>query len=151
MQRMPMPGIDTPPRHQQPYIVLTLWRMGQYRRQIRLSFTCLVPVTKNNRKSSSKQFSGLWVKQVWFPQFRAREDNRETALSGTVLMNGMGFHDDVIKWKHFPRYWPFVTQVTGSFDVSLMCAWTNGLANNRGAGDLRPHRGHYDVIDCNVF
>ena len=23
-------------------------------------------------------------------------------------------HDDVIKWKHFPRYWPFVTW---SFDV----------------------------------
>ena len=30
-------------------------------------------------------------------------------------------HDDVIKWKHFPRYWPFVTgeypPVTRSFDV----------------------------------
>ena len=23
------------------------------------------------------------------------------------------FHDDVIKWKHFPRYWPFVLRVTG--------------------------------------
>ena len=32
------------------------------------------------------------------------------------------FHDDVIKWKHFPRYWPFVRgihrwPVTRSFDV----------------------------------
>ena len=32
-------------------------------------------------------------------------------------------HDDVIKWKHFPRYWPFARgiptqrQVTRSFDV----------------------------------
>ena len=31
-------------------------------------------------------------------------------------------HDDVIKWKHFPRYWPFVrgfhrSPVTRSFDV----------------------------------
>ena len=31
-------------------------------------------------------------------------------------------HDDVIKWKHFPRYWPFVREihrspVTRSFDV----------------------------------
>ena len=29
-------------------------------------------------------------------------------------------HDDVIKWKHFPRYWPFVRgirPVTRSFDV----------------------------------
>ena len=22
-------------------------------------------------------------------------------------------HDDVIKWKHFPRYWPFVREFTG--------------------------------------
>ena len=55
------------------------------------------------------------------------------------------FHDDVIKWKHFPRYWPFVRgihrftdrfpsqrPVTLSFDVFfLFCAWTNGWANNR--------------------
>ena len=31
-------------------------------------------------------------------------------------------HDDVIKWKHFPRYWPFVrgihrSPVTRSFDI----------------------------------
>ena len=24
-----------------------------------------------------------------------------------------GEHDDVIKWKHFPRYWPFVGGTTG--------------------------------------
>ena len=24
-----------------------------------------------------------------------------------------GIHDDVIKWKHFPRYWPFVRETTG--------------------------------------
>ena len=23
------------------------------------------------------------------------------------------YHDDVIKWKHFPRYWPFVWESTG--------------------------------------
>ena len=23
-------------------------------------------------------------------------------------------HDDVIKWKHFPRYWPFVRGIHGS-------------------------------------
>ena len=36
--------------------------------------------------------------------------------------------DNVIKWKHFPRYWPF--------------RWVN----NGKAGDLRRHRAHYDVI-----
>ena len=35
--------------------------------------------------------------------------------------------------------------VTWSFDVSLICAWTNGWVNNRDAGDLRPHSDHYDA------
>ena len=69
-------------------------------------------------------------------------------------------HDDVIKWKHFPRYWPFVWgihrspvnspqkgQWRGALMFSLVCAWTNGWGNYREAGDLRRHRGaHYDVI-----
>ena len=29
--------------------------------------------------------------------------------------------------------------------VSLICAWTNGCANNQDAGDLLRHRAHYDV------
>ena len=39
--------------------------------------------------------------------------------------------------------------VTRSFDVLfdlLICAWTNGWANNRYAGDLIRHRAHYDAI-----
>ena len=68
------------------------------------------------------------------------------------------FHDDVIKWKHFPRYWPFVRgihrspvispqkgQWRGALMFSLMCGWISAWANNRDAGDLRRHRAHYDV------
>ena len=67
-------------------------------------------------------------------------------------------HDDVIKWKHFPRYWPFVLgnhrsplnsphkgQWRGALLFSLICAWTNGWVNNRDGGDLRRHCAHYDV------
>ena len=67
-------------------------------------------------------------------------------------------HDDVIKWKPFPRYWPFVRgihrspvnsphkgQWRGSLMFSLICTWMNGWVNNREAGDLRRHRSHYDV------
>ena len=63
-------------------------------------------------------------------------------------------HDDVIKWKHFPRYWPFVRgihrspvnfphkgQWRGALMFSLICVWINGWVNNREAGDLRRHRG----------
>ena len=68
-------------------------------------------------------------------------------------------HDDVIKWKHFPRYWPFVRgihrspvnsphkgQWRGALVFSFMCVWINGWVNNRKAGDLRRYRAHYDVI-----
>ena len=68
-------------------------------------------------------------------------------------------HDDVIKWKHFPRYWPFVwgihqspvnsphkSQWRGALMFSLICAWISGWVNNREAGDLRRYRTHYGVI-----
>ena len=35
---------------------------------------------------------------------------------------------------------------TQSFMFSLIWAWINGWVNNREAGDLRRHLGHYDVI-----
>ena len=34
----------------------------------------------------------------------------------------------------------------GALMFPLICAWTNGWAYNRAAGDLRRHRSHYDVI-----
>ena len=58
----------------------------------------------------------------------------------------------------FPRYWPFVRgihrspvdsphkgQWRGALMFSLICVLTNSLPNNRGAGDLRRYRAHYDV------
>ena len=68
-------------------------------------------------------------------------------------------HDDVIEWKHFPRYWPFVRgihrspvnsphkrQWRGALMFTLICARINGWVNNCKAGDLRRKRAHYDVI-----
>ena len=68
-------------------------------------------------------------------------------------------HDEVIKWKHFLRYRPFVWgihwspvnsphkgQWRGALIFSLICVWTNGWVNYRGAGDLRRHSVHYDLI-----
>ena len=67
-------------------------------------------------------------------------------------------HDDVIKWKQFPRYWPFAllarspvnsphkSQWRWALMFSLICAWINGWVNNRDAGDLRRHGAKYDVI-----
>ena len=41
---------------------------------------------------------------------------------------------------------PSQRPVARSFDIFFICAWINGWANNREAGDLRRHRAHYDVI-----
>ena len=68
-------------------------------------------------------------------------------------------HDDVIKWDHFPRYWPFVRgihrasvnsphkgQRRAALMFSLICVWIHSWVNNGEAGDFRRHRAHYDVI-----
>ena len=67
-------------------------------------------------------------------------------------------HDDVIKWKHFPRYWSFVRvihrspvnsphkgQWRGALMFSLIYVWINGWVHIREAGDLRRYCAHYDV------
>ena len=72
-------------------------------------------------------------------------------------------HDDVIKWKHFPRYWPFVRRIhrspvnsphkgqwRGALMFYLMCVWINDWVNNGKAGDLRRYRIHYDVTVMHV-
>ena len=40
---------------------------------------------------------------------------------------------------------PHKGQWRGALVFSLICVWINGWVNNRAAGDLRRHRGHYDV------
>ena len=82
--------------------------------------------------------------------FRRYDDN--------VTAKWADVHDDVIKWKHFPRYWPFVRgihrspvnsphkgQWRGALMFSLICVWINSWVNNGKAGDLRRYRVHYDV------
>ena len=69
------------------------------------------------------------------------------------------YRDDVIKWKHFLRYWPFVRgfhqslvnfphkgQWRAALMFSMICVRINGWVNNRMADDLRRYCVHYDVI-----
>ena len=73
-------------------------------------------------------------------------------------------HDDVIKWKYFPRYWLFVRgihrspvnsphkgQWRGALMFTLICARIKGWVNNREAGDFRRYLGHYDVTVMLIF
>ena len=74
-------------------------------------------------------------------------------------------HDDVIKWKHFPRYSPFVRgiqrspvnspaqrPVAQSFDVFFDPHLNKRLSKQSwGWGFLRWHRAHYDVTVVHVW
>ena len=66
-------------------------------------------------------------------------------------------HDDVIKWTHFPSYWPFVRgnhlspvnsphkgQWRGAL-IFLSAPWINSWTNKRDTVDLRRYRAQYDV------
>ena len=88
-----------------------------------------------------------------FVNFPLCADLDRNDLEGTIL------HDDVTKWKYFPRYWPFVRgfrrspvnsphkgQWRGALLFSLIFAWINRWVNNREAGDSRSHHAHYDVF-----
>ena len=74
--------------------------------------------------------------------------------------NLLNQHDDVIKWKHFPHYWPFVRSPVNfphkgqwhwALMFSLICTWINSWVNIRMAGDWRCHRVHYDVTVMSLF
>ena len=89
-----------------------------------------------------------WIKQTMF----------EWMEWSVVVLGLLSLHDDVIRWEHFKRHWPFArgiprspansphkSQRRGVFMFSLICLTTNCWVNNRNAGDLTRHRAHYDV------
>ena len=92
------------------------------------------------------------------PAVKSKEPFGRSGMDSTCT------HDDVIKWKHFPRNWPFVRGIHRSpvnsphkgqwrraLMFSLICVWVKGWINNQEAGDLRRYRTHYDVTVMPVF
>ena len=90
--------------------------------------------------------------------------HREISLAKPPCDQIVLVHDDVIKWKQFPRYWPFMRgihrspknsphkgQGRGALMFSVICAWINGWVNNRQADDLISHRAHYDFIVMDIL
>ena len=103
----------------------------------------------------------VWINQIWFSY-------RSCLCGHKFCWRGLGRvpstqrkscnNDDVIKWKHVPRYWPVLRgihrspvnsphkgQRRGALMLSLIGAWTNGWVNNRDAGDSRCRCAHYGV------
>ena len=104
--------------------------------------------------------SSLWSESSilwWIPitKFYIRSPN----FLWLLLITKNIFHDDVMKWKHFLCYWPFVWAIhqslvnsphkgqwCGALIFSVICAQINSWVNNHEAGDLRCHHAHYHVI-----
>ena len=98
----------------------------------------------------------------WCVYWLLEDDTRCSSLCNKklfwIVCHADQNHDDVIKWKHFPRCWPFVKwihrspvdcphkgQWRGALQFSFICAWTNDWANNGDPGYLRRPRAHYNV------
>ena len=108
----------------------------------------------SKKKRSKRRITGLLL----------RESNSRKWIAFTwCQQSGKRFHhDDVIKWKHFPRYWPFVWGIAGnspvtgefpaqspmtlSFDVFCDLRPNKRLSKQSQGRWLRRHRAHYDVI-----
>ena len=89
---------------------------------------------------SDPRWTALWcVSEIWIATTSVIR-NRTTDATGLQLDQPFNSrsHNDVIKWKHPPRYWPFVRgihrspvnsphkgQWRGAFMLSLNCAWIN--------------------------
>ena len=106
----------------------------------------------NCRRKGSTDTGSLFIQIIVWQTFVTKPFPEQ------IMTHTQFTYDDVIKWKHFPRYWPFVWgihrspvnsphkgQWRGALMLSLICVWINGWVYNREAGDLWRHRTHYDV------
>ena len=113
---------------------------------VRVVFTAIAAIEMHRMY---RNLTGLWGED-------SEITTKDTSLYCEACMEGL--RDHVIKWKHFPRYCPFVRgihwspvnsphkgQWRGALVFSLICASINGSVNNGEVGDLKHHRAHYDV------
>ena len=118
-------------------------------------WTKWLPFRRRYLQMHFRELKVLFIYFYW-QQTSVGVDNGLAPNKQAIVWNN---HDDVIKWKHFPRNWPFVREIhrspvnfphkgqwRGALMFSLIYTWINDWVNNREAGDLRRQHGHYDVI-----
>ena len=66
-------------------------------------------------------------------------------ISMMTTSNGIFFASLTLRVGNSPVNSPHTGQLRVAMIFSLICAWINGWANHRDAGDLRRHRAQYDV------
>ena len=66
--------------------------------------------THESHVALAEYFSGKWAGQLSEKWSNLGNIHWYTIWASNVSANGL-LHDDVIKWKHFPHYWPFVLEI----------------------------------------
>ena len=120
------------------------------------NFTCFIKSKSSQNEENQQSVTKV---QPVLEGVRIHQHAKSLAISSMCSQHNRGTHDDVFKWKHFPRYWLFVRgihqspvnsphkgQWRGALMFSFICVWINSWVNNRGAGDLRCCCAHCDVI-----
>ena len=104
-------------------------------------------------------FVPCWVARAFkWKKHHFRGLSNLKASKHSVALRLLESQDDVIKWKHFPRYRPFVRgihrspvnsthkgQWRGTLMFPLICALNKRFSKHSEAGDLRRQCAHYDV------
>ena len=113
------------------------WAHGHWRLRMKISreFTTTEDINTTKQCTTKQNIFRRWATVV-MTSYSLQADSKKWKK-----------HDDVIKGKHFPRYWPCVPgihrslvisphkgQWHGAFMFSLICAWINRWVNNREAG-----------------
>ena len=139
--------------------MLNSWPRELRNKAVRVWFSCKVTTTAlPNRWPIFRVHARMsFALRVWTKAVKSIESGVAQVMYS--IWGELFVQDDVIKWKHFLRYWPFVRgihrspvnsphngQWRGALMFTLICARINGWVNNRQPGDLRRHRAIYDVI-----
>ena len=116
-------------------------------------------IAKSNNNYSILRCGGLFL--FWMFNIIVKKQHMDNIWN--LHSSVTPVHDDVIKWKHFPRYWPLVQGIHRSpvnsphkgqwrraLMFSFICAWINGWVNNRETGDLRRHRTYCDFTVMSI-
>ena len=105
-------------------------------------FPWFLPGTRSLKPSELLDIFCVWPHSV-FKSWWRHQIETFSALLDLCAGNPPGIHRSPVDSPHKGQW-------RGSLMFPLICAWTTGWANHKGAGDLIRHRARYDVTVMKV-